>query len=158
MVTSAEVRRAKDAERKRVARAAAARERQERLDAEASARPPGTEMQDELAKALDAMEKWLAASDGAAIAQARMIAKLIDRLTHEGDVVKALNAHGRLTRVLTELGGTPTVRMARELRSLKAVAKQGAKDERDTGEGKAGGAAVEGGNVSRFQRPAKRKA
>lgn len=157
MGATPEERRARDAERKRRARAAAAAEARAAKDAAASANPPGTEMQDEVSKALAAMEKWLAASDGAAIMQARMIARLIDRLTHEGDIVKALNAHGRLTRVLAELGGTPTVRMARELRSLKAAAKQGADDERESGEG-ATASAGEAGNVSKFQRPPKRRA
>lgn len=157
MGATPEERRKKDAERKRLARAAAAKARQAELDAEASARPPGTDMQDEVSKALAAMEKWLAASDGAAIMQARMIARLIDKLTHEGDIVKALNAHGRLTRVLAELGGTPTVRMARELRSLRATAKQGADDERKSGEG-AAASAGEARNVSRFERPPKRRA
>lgn len=157
MAMSPEERKRRDAERKRRERAEQRAEEQLAKDAAASARPVGTEMRDEVDRALAAMEKWLVASDGAAVAQARMLARMIDVLEHKGDVVKALNAHGRLTRVLTELGGTPTVRMAHELRSLRAAPKQGAEDERNEGEG-GKASAGEAGNVSRFVRPPKRRA
>lgn len=157
MGMTAEERRERDAERKRQERAAAARAREEERARLASDHPQPKTMEKDVEAALKAMQKWLAPSDAAAIGQARMIARMIDKLTHEGDVVKALNAHGRLTRVLTELGGTPTVRMAHELRSLK-MSGAGAESERDKGEGEAGGATGAGGNVSRFSRPAKRSA
>lgn len=129
--------------KKAVAEAAKAKERDAR-DAAA-----GTEMRDAIESALKAM-KWIQPSDAASVAQARQLAKSIDELAHEGDRIRMLSAHQALTRVLHELGGTPTVRMQHELRSLRAQTKNevpdGSNDEASTA-----------GNVSAFRRPPKRK-
>lgn len=155
MAMSPEERKARDAERKRKARAEAAEKRDaQRADARtSSASAAPTTMRDEVDAAVAAMSKWLTASDGALIAQARSLAKMVDELTHAGEVTKSLSAHGRLTRVLNDLGGTPTVRMQHELRSLKIARKSEADGERESGEGDTAGA---GGNVTQFPRPARR--
>lgn len=101
--------------------------------------------------ALAAMSKWLVDSDAASVAQARMLARRVDRYEHSDDDVKLLSAHRALTRVLNDLGGTPTVRMQHELRSLKLAAKT---EVLDGGEGETEKPA---GNVSKFERPPKRK-
>lgn len=150
MAMTAEERRAKDAERKRIARAAAAAERDaERAKARTgSDAAAGTAMREAVESALKAM-KWIQPSDAASVAQVRRLAKAIDELEHEGDRIRLLSAHQALTRVLHELGGTPTVRMQHELRSLRAQKNEvpnGSNDE-----------AAAAGNVSRFERPAKRK-
>lgn len=152
MAMSPEERRARDAERKRKARAAerAARDaaRMEARTSAAAAAP--TTMRDAVDEALAHM-KWLVPSDLASKAQARELAREIDELTYEGDRAKALSAHRALSRVLGDLGGTPLVRLQRELRSLRLAAKSEADDERKSDEGAATPA-----NVTRFQRPPKR--
>lgn len=151
MAMTPEERRAKDAERKRRARAKAAAERdagrRSARTVQASAAP--TTMRDAVDEALASM-KWLVASDVASRVQAKELAREIDELTHEGDRAKALSAHRALSRVLTDLGGTPIVRLQRELRSLKHAPKP------EVEVGSVDSAAA--GNVSKFERPAKRRA
>lgn len=107
-------------------------------------------MRDAVDEALAHM-KWLVPSDLASKMQARELAREIDELTHAGERTKALSAHRALSRVLSDLGGTPLVRLQRELRSLKHAKAE------DEGERKQGeGAARQPGNVTRFERPAKR--
>lgn len=91
--------------------------------------------------------KWLVDSDAAAIAQARMLADSVDRLQAAGEESKALSAHRALTSVLNDLGGTPTVRLQRELRSQK-LKTEVPDDGNDT---------ATKGNVSKFERPPKRQ-
>lgn len=151
MAMTPEERRAKDAERKRRARAKAAAERdagrRSARTALASAAP--TTMRDAVRDALAAM-KWLVASDVASKVQALELAREIDEFTHEGERMKALSAHRALSRVLSDLGGTPNMRMQRELRSLKHAPKP----EVDVDSVDSAAA----GNVSKFERPAKRRA
>jgi len=116
-----------------------------------NAAAPST-MRDAVDEALAHM-KWLVPSDLASKAQARELAREIDELTHEGERTKALSAHRALSRVLNDLGGTPLVRLQRELRSLKHAPKPEGDDERNPREG---GAADAGGNVTKFERPARR--
>ena len=146
MAMSLEQRKAKDAERKRVARAAA-RAVRDAARTPASDAPPSTVMADAVATALTAM-KWLEPSDDAAVAQAKMLAATVDRLQHAGEESKALSAHRALTVVLNDLGGTPTVRLQRELRSQKLT-------KSEVPHGSRGEEAA--GNVSKFERPPKRK-
>lgn len=103
-------------------------------------------MHDAVETALSAM-RWLVDSDAAAKAQARMLANTVDRLQSAGEETKALSAHRALTKVLNDLGGTPTVRLQREVRSLKL------KTEVPDG----GSDSPAQGNVSKFERPPKRK-
>lgn len=148
---SDEERRAKDRERKRESRAKAAAER----EAERAARrqlmdaSAPSVMRDALEEALASM-KWLMPSDHASVAQARLLAKQVDLLTVQDETVKAIAAHRALSAVLDRLGGTPTMRMQHELRSLRLAAKT---------EGGAGGDDGEKppANVSKFERPAKRR-
>lgn len=147
MGMSPEERRVRDAARKRAKRAEERAGRAERsADVDASAAP--RTMRDALEVSLAAM-KWLAASDGTSVAQARALAEDVDVLRHAGDVVKALSAQRALSRVLNDLGGTPTVRMQHELRSLKL---RGGGD----GEGDEAGPVEPAGNVTSIKRPAKR--
>ena len=81
-----------------------------------------------------------------------MLAEDIDLLRHAGESTKAMSAHAKLSRVLNDLGGTPSVRLARELRSSKLMPEVGGSDADAAAEGK------RPGNVSKFERPAKRKA
>ncbi|BAU32467.1 terminase small subunit [Microcella alkaliphila] len=137
--------RARKYRQKKAAEREAARqaERDER-DAEA----PRT-MRESVRASLEAM-KWLVDSDVAAVLQAKMLAEQIDLMTHAGETTKALSAHRALTTVLDRLGGTPTVRMQHELRSLRMAAKtEGGKDG-DEG-------ADTPPNVSRFERPKRRR-
>lgn len=152
MGMSAEERRARDAERKRRKRAeeAAAREAASVAARTSSASAAPRTMRDAVDEALAHM-KWLVPSDLASKVQAQELAREIDELTHAGERTKALSAHRALSRVLGDLGGTPLVRLQRELRSLKQ-AKSEDSGEREQGEGEAGRA----GNVTRFERPAKR--
>lgn len=151
MPMTPEQRRAKDAERKRVARAKAAAERDaeraRRRDASDASAP--RRMRDAVERSLAAM-KWLQPSDDTAVELARDLAQDVDESRHEGDRVRAQSAARALTRVMHELGGTPTVRMQHELRSLRAQTKSevpdGSNDE-----------AAQAGNVSQFKRPEKRK-
>lgn len=104
--------------------------------------PPG-EMRQSVDAAIAAM-RWLTDSDAAAIAQARSMATLVDAATVLGEHAQALRAHGQLTRLLDALGGTPRVRVQLELRSRKVAV---AETDR---------APEVAGNVSKFERPAKR--
>lgn len=94
--------------------------------------------------------KWLAASDAASVMQARALAVQVDFMTEAGETTKMLSAHRALSKVLTDLGGTPIVRMQRELRSLRQMP-----EEVESGGGKSGGKS--GGklpeNVTEFKRP-----
>ncbi|WP_425836979.1 terminase small subunit [Microbacterium sp. PA5] len=112
-----------------------------------------TTIRDAVADALEHM-KWLVPSDAASVAQAKSIAEDLDRYRHERDDAKALSAHAKLSRVLNDLGGTPLVRLQRELRSLKNAPKPEGDDERNPSEG----AASKPGNVTQFERPSKRQA
>ena len=146
-----EERRAKDAERKRIARAKAAEARADAIVAQrtgnASAAP--TTMRDAVDESLRAM-KWLVASDLASQVQARELARAIDELTHAGEETRALSAHRALSRVLSDLGGTPQVRLQRELRSRKRAPEPEGNDERTDS------TSPPAGIVSEFKRPAKR--
>ena len=113
--------------------------------------PAPTTMRDAVASALSHM-KWLVPSDDASVAQARMLAEDIDLLRHAGEMTKAMSAHAKLSRVLNDLGGTPSVRLARELRSSKVMPEVGGSDADAAAEGQ------RPANVSKFERPAKRKA
>ena len=152
MAMSPEERRAKDAERKRRARAKAAASRHagraEARTQSASAAP--RTMRDAVDEALSSM-KWLVASDVASKMQAKELAREIDELTHEGERTKALSAHRALSRVLSDLGGTPNMRMQRELRSLKHAPEAEGDDERDD-------ATPTPDNVTKLKRPPKRRA
>lgn len=152
MVTEAE-RKAKNAEKQRAYRA---RKAAERAAAKGDAGnggdvPAPRTMRDEVDAALAAM-KWLVESDRASKAQAKMLAEDVDVLRHAGETTKALSAQRALSRVLADLGGTPTVRMQHELRSLKAKTKS---EGSDGSEGEGEGSAA-GDNVSKFERPPKR--
>lgn len=154
MAMSDEERRAKNAAKQRAYRQRRAAER----DAVRAAAvgdvgngPAPSTMRDAVASALSHM-KWLVPSDDASVAQARMLAEDIDLLRHAGESTKAMSAHAKLSRVLNDLGGTPSVRLARELRSSKLMPEVGGSDADAAAEGK------RPGNVSKFERPAKRKA
>jgi hypothetical protein len=141
-----------NAEKQRAYRARKAAEREAAKAAAGNGgdRPAPTTMRDAVDEALAHM-KWLVPSDVASKAQARELAREIDELTHAGERTKALSAHRALSRVLNDLGGTPLVRLQRELRSLKH-AKAEDEGERKQGEGQA----RQPGNVTKFERPAKR--
>lgn len=82
---------------------------------------PSTEMRDALETALAAM-KWLAPSDGALVALARLQAEAIDLFAAADTVAARANAirfHSALLRSLVELGGTPRMRIQHELRSAR---------------------------------------
>ena len=152
MVMSDEERRAKNAAKQRAYRA---RKAAQRAEAKATAGngsqagPAPTTMRDAVAEAIASM-KWLVPSDVASRTQALELAREVDELTHEGERTKALSAHRALSRVLSDLGGTPSMRMQRELRSLKNAPKPEGDDERDD--------KATPSNVSKFERPAKRRA
>lgn len=93
--------------------------------------------------------KWLAESDAASKQQALMLADDVDWCTAQGDRTGARSAHRALSRVLNDLGMTPSVRLQRELRSRKATPE--VPDE-------SSGSTPEAGNVSQFKRPPKRRA
>jgi len=83
-------------------------------------KPPAFTMLNSVNAAIDAM-KWLQPSDFAAVDLARMTALQYDNLL-AGDpsaTGRAASLGQLLTRVLHELGGTPTVRLAHELRSMR---------------------------------------
>ncbi|MEX1078892.1 MAG: hypothetical protein WED09_07275 [Homoserinimonas sp.] len=156
MAQTPEQRRAAAATRMREKRA---RERADREAAKKAAAAnagnadPASTMRDAVTSALAAM-KWLVPSDDASVAQAKMLAEDVDLLRHAGETNKALSAQRALTAVLNDLGGTPTVRLQHELRSLRLAAKtgEGDDDDNDKGEGE-----QQGATVSQFERPAKRK-
>lgn len=153
MPMSDEERKAKNAAKQRAYRARKAAEREA---ARAAAKgdggngPAPTKMREAVAEAIASM-KWLVPSDIASKEQALDLARIIDEATHEGDDARALSAHRALSRVLNDLGGTPAVRLARELRSLKNAPRKTEGDDDDDAP-----ATPEGGNVSKFERPAKR--
>lgn len=140
-----------NAEKQRAYRARKAAEREAAKAPKGNGGAAPKTMRDAVDEALAHM-KWLVASDAASKAQARELAREIDELTHEGDRTRALSAHRALSRVLSDLGGTPQVRLQRELRSLKHVPSE-ADGERKPSEGEAAGA---GGVVTKFERPARR--
>jgi hypothetical protein len=108
-------------------------------------------MRDALESSLSAM-KWLKDSDAASIAQARLLAKDVDELEHAGNAMRALSAHRALSKVLSDLAGTPAMRLQHELRSARlAMKQQGGEDAAGNGD------AAASGNVSQFQRPARRR-
>lgn len=93
------------------------RQRDEREALRTAARASAaTVMRDAVETALGAM-RWLQVSDAGVVAQARRLAYAIDMAEHLQEYSVALNAHGRLTGVLRQLGGTPATRMALELRA-----------------------------------------
>ena len=154
MALTVEERRERDRIRKRDARAAARKKREaetaEKAD-KADASAPST-MRDAVTAALTAM-KWLMPSDDASVAQAKMLAEDVDLLRFAGETSKSLSAQRALTTVLNDLGGTPTVRLQRELRSLRLQRQTG--DDEDGGESE-GDEKQQPSNVSKFERPAKR--
>jgi hypothetical protein len=148
MAMTPEQRRVRDAERKRLSRAAARAtavptkpKTTDGVDV-----PASTVMHDAVESSLLAM-KWLVDSDAAAMAQARMLAATVDRLQDAGEETKALSAHRALQAVLNNLGGTPTVRLLRELRSQKLKTEVPDGSSNPTTEGV----------VSEFKRPPKRQ-
>lgn len=148
MAQSPEERRAADAKRKREARAAAKAARQREAADVADAAPVSTVMQDSVAASLLAM-KWLKDSDAASVQQAKSLAQLIDELEHRGDLTRALSAHRALSRVLNDLAATPATRLQHEVRSARVGAVRGGDD--------GGNDEAKPSNVSKFQRPTKRR-
>jgi hypothetical protein len=149
-MSTIEERRARDAARKRAARARA-REERERTSGAVKSTPAPRTMRDALESSLSAM-KWLKDSDAASVAQARLLAKDVDELEHAGSVVRALSAHRALSKVLSDLAGTPAMRMQHELRSARLAQKQGG-----DGDDKHSADAKPSSNVSQFRRPARRR-
>lgn len=150
MPMSEEERREKNAAKQRAYRARKAAEREaarEKAKGDGGNGPAPTKMREAVTEAIASM-KWLVASDIASKMQALDLARIIDEATHEGDDARALSAHRALSRVLNDLGGTPAVRLARELRSLKHAPKTEGDDERNEGEGGATPA-----NVTKLERP-----
>lgn len=108
------------------------------------------ELERALESSLSAM-KWLAPSDEALVAIARSLARQADALS----TVHTEAASGRMIRmqlalakVLDQLCGTPAQRIRFELRSARAGVVFGAP---------VTPALAAGGNVSRFERPARRR-
>lgn len=97
-----------------------------------------------------AAAKWLAESDVASRQQALMLADDVDACLAIGDRVGSRAAHRALSRVLNDLGMTPTVRLQRELRSRKVSP--------EVPDAESGSSSAEAGNVSQFKRPQKRRA
>lgn len=95
--------------RKRAEAAAAARE---------ASHAGGGGMRQSVEEAIAAM-RWLAASDAATVMQAKLLASLVDTAEATGDVRLALRGHSLLAGVLSELGGTPRVRMQLEVRARR---------------------------------------
>lgn len=150
MALSREERLAKDRERKRLARA---RERAKRDAEQAAANRVSSDavpsvMRDAVEATIKAM-KWDAGSDAASVAQARLLAEQVDVLTHARSTEKALSAHRALTAVLRDLGAAPVVRLQHELRSRRADPVGERNDDGDDEKSPA--------NVSKFERPAKRR-
>lgn len=125
----------------------AEREAKERAARDARDAAAPTTMRDAVKDALAHM-KWLVPSDLASRVQAADLARIIDEATHDGDDARVLSAHRALSRVLNDLGGTPAVRLARELRSLKQTVNPEADDERNSGEG-----GTPPANVTKLERP-----
>lgn len=133
-------------ERKRAERDAEEARARDARNAEAA-----TTTQDAVAATISAA-KWLTGADAASIAQAKVLARRIDLLEHADDTARALSAHRALSQVLNDLGATATKRLQYELRSRKAAPQEGDGDERIPGEG---GATPS--NVTRLERPPKRR-
>jgi hypothetical protein len=97
-----------------------------------------------------AAARWLTLSDEASKEQARQLADDVDASNAAGERAAARSAHRALSRVLNDLGATPSVRLQRELRSRRILDEKGGGDD--------GHAAATGttGNVSQFERPARR--
>ena len=147
------------------------RKRLERLDQGRRAqpnRPPATEARDgdsvtptisaEVEIALAAM-KWLQPSDGGAVALARHSARRIDSMVAKEDdrlASRISQETQTLIRVLHEIGGTPTVRMQHELRSMRIAARvpEGEDDRNDADEEQK---QEVGATVSKFERPVRRR-
>lgn len=146
-----EEKRAKDAERKRIARAKAAAERDAARAAakDAADASAATTMRDAVKSAIEAA-KWLVPSDAASVAQAHELARQIDEHTAAGDAVKAMSAHRALSRVLNDLGATPAARMHHELRSQRS-------SKTEVPDGNEGKVATGGAVVSQLKRPTKRR-
>ena len=148
-------------QRKREEReAAAAAERDADTERDADAGTKRVSMRAELDASLKAM-KWLKPSDKAATAVATMLADQIDhQLEQDATQTNRVTALSHaLMRALHEIGGTPTVRLQHELRSLRVAAglepegeKNGESNERSTQASKPGEA-----TVSDIRRPPKRK-
>lgn len=100
-------------ERKRAERDAAATAARDERDANAP-----TTMRDAVEATISAA-KWIVDSDAASVAQARALAKQIDELDHAGETVRSISAHRALSRVLADIGATPTARLQHELRSRR---------------------------------------
>lgn len=143
------------AERAREYRARQAAERDAKASEERSrvTAGAGRETRDMVDAAVEAMAKWLTPSDAASVHQARRLAQVIDEAIFTGDVSRELAAHGRLSRVLDQIGGTPTVRMAHELRSMRANGGGGGAGGDEAASGEAGETPA---NVTTLQRPPKR--
>lgn len=158
------------AERARNYRERKRREKEEAIAAAAAARDanedssdtsPKPTMRDVVDEALKAM-KWLKPSDKAATAVATMLAEQLDhQLELDATATNRIASLSHaLMRALHEIGGTPTVRLQHELRSLRAAA--GIDPESGTNDSKQGDAAPKAGGkeggatVSAFARPPKR--
>lgn len=156
MAMTVEERRAKDAKRKRAERAKAREEREgrEREARTVDASKAAHTMRDAVQDSLDHM-RWLKPSDNASVAQAKELARLIDELEFAGETVRMLSAHRALSKVLYDLGGTPVVRMQRELRNARTpVEGAGGEGGKSAGEDKGGGKSSPGGGiVTEFKRP-----
>ncbi|WP_148061456.1 hypothetical protein [Frigoribacterium sp. PhB160] len=98
----------------------------------------------------NAAARWLTLSDEASKEQARQLADDVDASNAVGDRAAARAAHRALSRVLNDLGATPSVRLQRELRSRRLIEEKGGGDD--------GHAAATGttGVVTQFERPARR--
>lgn len=114
--------------------------------------------------ALAAM-KWIKDSDGALVDMARLYSLQIDEILYRDPEAtgKAASLGQLLTRILHELGGTPTVRLQHELRSMRMDAAADAmsggddagsdeEDPRENASSRRGGA-----TVTPIKRPPKRK-
>ena len=151
MAQTPEQRRAAAAERMRRKRAA---EREARGQGAAAAAhvanvPEARPMREAVDSAI-AAARWMTLSDEASKEQARQLADDVDASNAAGDRAAARAAHRALSRVLNDLGATPSVRLQRELRSRRLIEEKGGGDD--------GHAAATGttGVVSQFERPARR--
>lgn len=151
--------------RERKAAEAAAAAELERIERdEQAASQPSRVMLRATEAAINAM-KWIQPSDGALVAQAKLVALQIDMVIEIDPMAtgKAASLGQLLTRVLHELGGTPTVRLQHELRSLRA--QMGAQqpdgdhgnENQERANGTTGPSKQAGATVTNIRRPAKRK-
>lgn len=152
MPQSPEERRAAAAARMRRKRAEEREARGEKAVAAAHvANVPELRPMREAVDAAMAAARWLTLSDEASKEQARQLADDVDASNAAGERAAARAAHRALSRVLNDLGATPSVRLQRELRSRRILEEKGGSDD--------GHAAATGttGNVSQFERPAPRR-